>query len=229
MSRVIVVIQARMGSQRLPGKIVWDVYGKCLLERVVRQARRIRRADTVIVATSSEPQDDITELICARLTVDCYRGSSQDVRSRFIEVARQYAAEILVRLTSDNPLTEPRFADALIEYLLAHPEVDYCEMEKRSIALGTGSEVFRTAALELDAAGNSGAYAREHVTPGIRQGPRSAQVEAPPALAIGGAALTVDTFEDYVKLNRIYARYGDAPDLLERLTADCRAGRVPVP
>src|SRR6185369_9553805 len=81
MTKVLAVIQARMSSQRLPGKIVRDVYGKCLLERVVIQTRRMRQADAVVVATSANAEDDVTELVCERLGVECFRGSLDDVRS----------------------------------------------------------------------------------------------------------------------------------------------------
>jgi spore coat polysaccharide biosynthesis protein SpsF len=228
MTNVLAVIQARMSSQRLPGKIVRDVYGKCLLERVVLQTRRMRRADGVVVTTSVEAEDDVTELICQRLGVECFRGSLDDVRSRFLAVGRRHKAEILVRVTADNPLTEPRLADALVEYLVAHPEIDYCQMRPESIAKGTGSEAFRRSALEAvgdrDDPGD-----REHVTPAIEVGPRAAKLDPPPAFAISGVSLTIDTLDDYAKLNRIFARYAGDDDLLQHLIADCRAGVLPPP
>jgi spore coat polysaccharide biosynthesis protein SpsF len=223
--KVVGIIQARMSSQRLPRKVALDVYGRSLLERVVTQARRARLVDEVVVATSSSADDEIVAGICERLAVPCHRGSLADVRSRFVAVGRERGAGIVVRVTADNPLTEPAYIDLLVAALRESPEARYATMARERIPDGSGSEAFRLEAL-LDTLGWDDAEAsREHVTPGLKSGPHVLVVPPPPELELGGYFVGVDTFDDYRHVNRLFARYGDDPDLLRRLITDVRKER----
>jgi spore coat polysaccharide biosynthesis protein SpsF (cytidylyltransferase family) len=223
--RAVAIIQARMSSHRLPRKVALDIHGKCLLERVIGQARRSRAVDEVVVATSSSPDDEIVERICRRLGVDCYRGSLSDVRSRFVAVGRERNATIVVRVTADNPLTEPTFIDALVLALKENPGFAYAMMAKERVPDGSQAEAFRLQALIDTLAWDEADYSREHVTPALRAGTDVCTVEPPPELELGDYFVGVDTFEDYLHLNRLFARYGDEADLLQKLIRDVRGGR----
>jgi spore coat polysaccharide biosynthesis protein SpsF len=188
--------------------------------------------DDVIVATSTLPEDDVIEWSCDRLGVACVRGSPTDVRSRYVRAALESNAEVVVRVTADNPLTEPRFIDLLVRHLLAAPERDYCVMDPKLVAHGTSSEVFRTAAFLETAARDDSAYAREHVTPCLRT-QRTIHLVAPPdELRLSDFNVSIDTLDDYLHVARIFARYRGDPGLLPWLVADtnrARAARAGMP
>lgn len=223
--KVVAIIQARMSSSRLPRKIALDVHGKCLLERVIGQVRRAAKVDEIVVATSTAPEDEIVERLCTRLSTRCYRGSLTDVRSRFVAVGRDRDAAIVVRVTADNPMTEPAFIDAIVEALEDDPTAGYAAMDKGRVPDGSGSEGFRLPALLGTLAWDDADYSREHVTVALRNG-KAVRVLAPPAeLDLGDCFLGIDTFEDYLHINRIFAQYGEGTNLLQRLIVDVRRQR----
>ena len=218
--RVVAVIQARTGSSRLPRKVMLDLWGQPVIERVCRQVARSDRIDEMIVATSTLAEDDVLEWTCDRLAVRCLRGSPDDVRSRFLSAAAESGADILVRDTADNPLTEPRFIDILVGALLADPAWDYCTMDGSMVPHGTSSEVFRVPAFLETAAADESDYAREHVTPCIKTQRTVHLVPPPPHLQLADFNVSIDTLDHYLHVARIFARYRGALDLLDRLVAD---------
>jgi spore coat polysaccharide biosynthesis protein SpsF (cytidylyltransferase family) len=224
--KVVAVIQARMSSNRLPRKVALDIHGTCLLERVIDQVRRASSVDEIVVATSISPDDEVIERICRRVSTDCHRGSLSDVRSRYVDVGRARGAAIVVRVTADNPLTEPAFIDALVRALEADPAARYAMMAKDRIPDGSGAEAFRLEALLETLGWDDAEYSREHVTPALRAGD-AVRVVAPAAeLDLGDYFVGVDTFDDYLHVNRLFARYGGEPDLLRKLIADVRRERA---
>lgn len=114
--RIISIIQARMSSSRLPGKVLLDIAGQPMLARVVQRARRSRWASLVVVATSTEPEDDPIASFCDRLSIPCFRGSLYDVLDRYYQAASLYQAQVVVRLTADCPLIDPYLIDLVIEH-----------------------------------------------------------------------------------------------------------------
>lgn len=223
--RAVAIIQARMSSSRLPRKAALDIHGKCLLERVVDQVRRARSVDDVVVATSKAADDEIVELICRRIDVDCFRGSLADVRSRFVAVGSARGAGIVVRVTADNPLTEPVFIDALVDALRRDPARPYAIMRMDLVPNGSQAEAFRLAALVETLAWDESDDSREHVTPALRRAASALHVEPPPELQLSDCFVGVDTFEDYLNVTRLFARYGGGSDVLRRLIADLRRER----
>lgn len=223
--KVVAIIQARMSSSRLPRKVALDIHGTCLLERVIGQVRRAGTVDELVVATSTDPEDEIVEQICARLSVSCFRGSLTDVRSRFVAVGRERHAAIVVRVTADNPLTEPAFIDAIVEALEHDQEADYAAMDKDRIPNGSGAEAFRLRALLDTLAWDDADYSREHVTPALRQSAAVRMLAPDPELDLGDYFVGIDTLDDYLHVNRLYSRYGDGPELLKRIVADVRRAR----
>lgn len=112
---VIAIIQARRSSKRLPDKVLLDIGGKPMLQRVVERTRQARRLDEVIVATTIAPEDDAIGQLCQRIGVSVRRGSVFDVLDRFYQAALVFQAEAVVRITADCPLIDPEVIDQVIE------------------------------------------------------------------------------------------------------------------
>jgi spore coat polysaccharide biosynthesis protein SpsF len=148
------------------------------------------------------------------------------VRSRYLAAATERGADIVVRVTADNPLTEPAFIDRLVAGLAAAPDWDYCVMDPALVAHGTGSEVFRVPAFLETAARDASDYAREHVTPCLRT-QRPIHTMAPPdELRLKDFNVSIDTLDDYLHVARIFARYRGDQALLPRLAADVHRERA---
>ncbi len=166
-SHVTAIIQARMSSSRLPGKVLKDIGGKTMLEMVVERARAAHLVTEVVVATSTDKTDDPIVEKCNELQIPVVRGSLDDVLSRYATAARAYPAPIYVRLTADCPLLDPEVIDKVIgEYRVN--AVDYAANRMptaRTYPIGLDVEVFSASFLaEADREGKQG-YQREHVTP----------------------------------------------------------------
>ena len=114
---VIAIIQARMASSRLPGKVLLDIGGQPMLARVVERVKRARTVERVVVATTTDPSDDPVERLCQERGYPCYRGSAQDVLDRYYQAARLFGAEIVVRITADCPAVDPGLIDETVKAL----------------------------------------------------------------------------------------------------------------
>ena len=225
MTHVVAIIQARMSSSRLPGKVLLDIYGQPLLERVINQVRQSAAVDTLVVATSLADEDRVIEMLCQRMNIACFRGSLTDVRSRYVAVAQDTNASVIVRATADNPLTEPRFIDTLVAAIRQKREIQYCVMDQRQVPYGSNVEVFTAAALYHSVELDQSAYAQEHVTPGIRAHYAIHEVAPGADFAINDLRVTVDTLEDYICVNEVFARYDGTHNILCQLIADTKHER----
>jgi spore coat polysaccharide biosynthesis protein SpsF len=212
--RVVAIIQARMGSTRLPGKVLKDLAGATVLERVVSRVRRCRLVSDVVVATSAEPADDVILNECQRLGTEAFRGSEQDVLDRYYRAAQQAGAEVVVRITSDCPLIDPEVSDETIQkFLVERPDYASNALE-RTYPRGLDTEVMTFAALECAWTEARQAYQREHVTPFLYQHPERFKL-----LSVKGDhdysqyRWTLDTPEDLEFLRAVYARSIDHQDL----------------
>src|SRR5690349_24714167 len=112
---IVAIIQARMGSSRLPGKVLKDLGGETVLARVVRRLQRSRQIARIIVATTTAPGDEVIVAECDRLQALCFRGAEQDVLDRYYQAARANAADAVMRVTSDCPLIDPELVDETVE------------------------------------------------------------------------------------------------------------------
>jgi spore coat polysaccharide biosynthesis protein SpsF len=210
---VRVVIQARMGSTRLPGKIMAPLAGRPLLEHVVRRMQASGRAFgvpwEVMVATTDRTEDDLTKQLCRHLDVPCFRGDALDVLARYVAATADLDEQaIAVRATADNPLYCPHRTAAMVHELIAN-EVDYASIRELS---PTVPEVFRVGALRSMARVAVDPYQREHVTPFFRQFPWSYRVRLLPLDWQGlrrDVPLTIDTPVDLARLRSIFAALGD--------------------
>ena len=212
--RVVAIIQARMGSTRLPGKVLKDLAGATVLERVVSRVRRCRLVSDVVVATSAEPADEVILNECKRLGTEPFRGSEQDVLDRYYRAAQQAGAEVVVRITSDCPLIDPEVSDKTIQkFLVERPDYASNALE-RTYPRGLDTEVMTFAALECAWTEARQAYQREHVTPFLYQHPERFKL-----LSVKGDhdysqyRWTLDTPEDLEFLRAVYARSIDHQDL----------------
>ena len=113
--RTVAIIQARMSSSRLPGKVLQEIAGKPMLAWVAERAARAKGIDQVVVATTDDASDDLLELICAKLGLACHRGSLYDVLDRYYTAARAFQADVIVRLTGDCPLIDPGVIERTLE------------------------------------------------------------------------------------------------------------------
>jgi spore coat polysaccharide biosynthesis protein SpsF len=226
MPGAIAIIQARMGSSRLPGKVLRPLGGHPVIWHVVDRCCR-SSVDAVWVATSDTPADDVLAEWCARNGVACYRGSEDDVLSRYVAIAMLTQAERLVRVTGDCPLIAPEIINLLLD-ILNDSAVDYVHVkaeEKYPDALprGLNTEVFWRRTLEALQQRATSASHREHVTllvEDISQGFHIRRVPAPEGMARPGVRLTLDTPDDYVMLQRLFQECLITPETpLETLIA----------
>jgi spore coat polysaccharide biosynthesis protein SpsF (cytidylyltransferase family)/aryl-alcohol dehydrogenase-like predicted oxidoreductase len=199
--KVVLVVQARMGSSRLPGKVMLQAAGRPLLWHQLERLRRVKNAQQVVVATSVAQEDDVIAAFCAAEGVAVVRGSQNDVLSRYVLAADSTAADAVVRLTADCPLIDPEIIDAVIATYLASPALHryVSNTAQRTYPRGMDVEVFSRAMLDEAHRKAVTQYDREHVTPFIIRvvaGPvHIGNVAAPRSLA--QYRLTVDYQSDY--------------------------------
>jgi len=164
---IAAIIQARMGSTRLPGKVLKEVKGKPLLMYQIERVRVSKLLDKIIVATSNLPKDDIIADFCKKNSIDVFRGNENDVLSRYYECAKKHKADIIVRLTADCPLVDPFVIDRVIS-MFQKENVDYAANtvppETARFPDGSDVEVFSMQALERAFIECSDPHDREHVT-----------------------------------------------------------------
>ncbi|MED4534086.1 glycosyltransferase family protein [Metabacillus fastidiosus] len=164
--KVAAIIQARMGSTRLPGKVLKTVNGKTLLEYQIERVQNAKTIDQIIVATTIQESDQSIVDFCRKIGVDYYRGSENDVLSRYYETAKSFDVDIIVRLTSDCPIIDPVVIDKVVnEYLNNFLSVDYVSNTlDRTYPRGLDTEVFSFQALQQAYQEALLSIDREHVT-----------------------------------------------------------------
>jgi len=224
--RTVAVLQARMSSTRLPGKVLLRTCGKPLLAHQVERVRRCRTIDTLVVATSDSPDDAPIAALCAELAVPVFRGNLHDVLDRMVRAAQPHAPEWFVRLTGDCPLADPDVIDQVVQACRA-PGVDYASNALHpSFPDGLDAECMRFAVLEQAWREARKPSEREHVTPFIHTQPeRFALREVRHASDLSGLRWTVDDPADFVFVSQVYEHlYAARPDFgLEDVLALLRA------
>jgi spore coat polysaccharide biosynthesis protein SpsF (cytidylyltransferase family) len=169
--KVLGILQARVSSSRLPGKVLKPILGRPMLELHLERLAYCRRIDRIVVATSTETGDDPIGSLCQSIGVDFFRGSLTDVLDRFYQTARGYQPDIIVRLTGDCPLADPQLIDAGIDYFLEH-DFDYLSnCDPRTYPIGLDFEIFSMGALETAWVEATLPSEREHVTPYLQNHP----------------------------------------------------------
>jgi len=231
--RTVAIIQARMGSSRLPGKVLLDINGKPMLVHVVERTKQAQTIDQIIIATSSEREDDPIVELCLSKGYNFYRGSSFDLLDRYYQAAKQYEAEIIVRITADCPLIDPEVIDLTVNAFLGiekgRPELfqelspKASKYEKiifpydfaanrlpppwgRTFPIGLDTEVCTLQALETAWQEAFAPHQREHVMPFFYENPERFQILlVNHDIDYGALRWTVDTSEDLELIRKIFS------------------------
>jgi glutamate-1-semialdehyde aminotransferase/spore coat polysaccharide biosynthesis protein SpsF (cytidylyltransferase family) len=205
---IVAVIQARMGSTRLPGKSLADLCGQPMLWHVVRRTQAAKLLQKVVVATSGQPSDDQIAAFCEHAGIPCFRGSEDDVLDRFYRAAQAHSADTVVRVTADCPLIDPAVIDRVVARF-QHGDCDYVSNTLRyTYPDGLDTEVFSFSALERAWREARKPAEREHVTPYLRSGKfRSANVESDAPVAPAQHRWAVDHPSDLDFVRKIYRAF----------------------
>jgi spore coat polysaccharide biosynthesis protein SpsF len=213
--KTVAVIQARMGSTRLPGKVLMPIVGQPVLWHIIGRLKAVGSVDDIVLATSVRQQDDSIEIFCKKEQVTCFRGSEHDVLDRFYRAAAAARADTVIRITGDCPLIDPNLIGRLIEFKEQN-QLDYC-----GIATGAGvaedgfcgrypdgldAEAFSIEALETAWKEAVGDLYREHVTPWLWKHPERFKTAAYKCREKDYSNLrwTLDNIEDYDLILSIY-------------------------
>ncbi len=204
--KLVAIVQARMTSERLPGKVLMTVLEKPLLEYQIERLKRVKLINELVIATTENKTDDPIVGLCSRLSISFFRGSEHDVLSRYYDAAVQYGADVVTRITSDCPLIDPAVIDQSIQFFLDHRhQLDYVSnVGPGYYPRGMDCEVFSFRALKEAFQEATEAYDREHVTPFIAHRPqRFKSGGVPHPIDLSHHRWTVDTPDDFELIRRI--------------------------
>jgi spore coat polysaccharide biosynthesis protein SpsF len=204
--KTVVIVQARMASTRLPGKVLKEVLGKPLLEYQIERLRMVKSADQIVVATTLNDEDGAILQYCERLSLPCFRGAEQDVLSRYHAAATAFNADAVVRVTSDCPIIDPDIVERVLRYYHENAtKFDYVSnCLTRTYPRGMDTEVFPFRILEEAFFEATEPADREHVTPFIcRQKQRFRLANVAYHKDLSCHRWTVDTGEDLALIQRI--------------------------
>ncbi len=237
--RILVIIQARMSSKRLPGKVLLDIGGEPMLVRVVERARQAKTIDGIVIATTVDALDDAIESLCQERGYDCYRGSLQDVLDRYYQAALSFKADVIVRLTADCPIIDGQVIDETVNAFLGRPagkthpfrghfkDIPYDFAANRlpppwvrTYPIGLDTEVCTFPALEMAWKEASQPHHREHVMPFFYEDIKGSGDTAPRFRVklvnhspdYGNLRWTVDTQEDLDLVREVYRRFENRGD-----------------
>ena len=227
MGKTVAIIQARMGSSRLPGKVLLDLGGQSMLARTLNRTGRAAGLDELVVATTTDKGDDALQKFCERAGYACFRGNAYDVLDRYYQCTKMVAAETVVRITADCPFIAPEEITRLLK-VYQKGEYDFVANRlpppfKRTTPIGMDTEIVSFKNLERAWQEAKEPYEREHVMPYFYDTPgrfRVKLVQHQPSL--GHLRFTVDTPEDLALAREIFAAFGNRDDftLAELLAAN---------
>ena len=212
------IIQARMGSSRLPGKVLMKSgNGMPLLYHVINQLRYCSKVKNLVIATTTNQEDDEIEKFADNNSVNVFRGSEKDVLDRYFQCAKKYSFSTIVRITSDCPLIDPQIVDKVIERFFSG-NYDYATNTLiRTFPIGTDAEVFSFSALETAWKNAQLPSEREHVTPHLRNKGNFKTINVENDTNISNLRLTVDRIEDFELINEILNNLSINPIHLENI------------
>ena len=204
--KIAAIIEARMGSTRLPGKTMAKVVGKPMLELMIERVKRSKLINEVIVATTENTDEKEIIDLTNRLKIPCFRGSEEDVLLRVLGAATKHKVDIIVELTADCPFADPQIIDEVIQKYLSGNYDHVSNISKRSFPRGLDVQVFSTKVLKKVASLTNDPIDREHVSLYIYKHPKIfklGHIIAPPSLR-RHYRLTVDVELDLELTRRIY-------------------------
>lgn len=209
--KVVAIIQARMGSSRLPNKVMKLINGVPMIELLLARLARAGEVDEIVLATSEDPRNQPLIDHVAGLGYRCWQGSENDVLNRYLQAARGAGADVVVRITGDCPLTDPAVVDEVIRQFKASAP-DYCSnTNPPTYPDGLDVEVFSVAALECAARETDKSYDHEHVTPYLKDPARFSQARVSAGGDYSGLRWTVDEAADFAVVEAVFSHF--APDV----------------
>ncbi|GAA0434774.1 hypothetical protein GCM10008983_09180 [Lentibacillus halophilus] len=206
--KITAIVQARMGSTRLSGKVMKELKGNTILSHVIQRLKQAKLIDDIIIATTEHSSDNVIEREAEQNGVRVTRGSEQDVLERYYNAAKGNNTDVIVRITSDCPLIDPFIVDEMIKFYL---ENDYslvtnagAEYQQRTFPRGMDTEVFSFEVLEDAYVNGEKEYQREHVTPYIYEQEGNSIHYFKNDRDFSDYRLTLDTEEDFQLITEIY-------------------------
>ena len=218
MPKIVLIIQARMSSTRLPGKSMMPLAGKPLVYQMVERLKNCRKVDDIVIATSDQPEDQVLIDLAKELNVSYFEGNLMDVRDRYLKAAEKFQADFIIRIPADNPMPDSNEIDKLIEFHLEHNPTGFssnlAQVNNSGYLDGIGAEIFSTKLLQESLARSSSETVKEHVhrnffdyssqTPVDASWCPIASPKAPAELRRPDIILDVNTMDDYTKIKGIY-------------------------
>ncbi|WP_412557523.1 cytidylyltransferase domain-containing protein [Thalassospira sp. MIT1370] len=204
--QVMATIEARMGSSRLPGKVMLELAGKPMLQWKIMQVRQAKTVDCVKVASASSPANALIENFCERISCPVFRGSEDDVLDRLLKATEVENPEVIVQLTGDNPLISPKLIDDAVKYLLEN-DLDFVSNSlSQNTIIGMNVRCFKRSALVAASEKCTDPKIRVHGGYCIQQYPDSFRIgenAVPKQCLRDDIRLTVDEVEDFELVRRI--------------------------
>ena len=203
--KIICLLQARTNSSRLPGKIMKPLFGKPMIEHIINSVSMCKSIDEIVVVTTNTSRDDDFVEFLTKKNYLLFRGSENDVLTRYYKAAKKFEADYVIRITADNPLIDPRVIDHIVTQCLTKKS-DYASNTLEKIILGYTVEVFSIATLEKLSQCVHDKFEREHVTLFVHRHKsifNTQHVDFP--LSVDPSwRLTVDTIEDFKLIEKIF-------------------------
>jgi spore coat polysaccharide biosynthesis protein SpsF len=210
---IIAILQARMRSSRLPGKVLMDICGKTMVARVIERVKKAEAINKIVIATTKKPDDDEIVNECKKTVDAIYRGSEEDVLDRYYCTAKKYGAHAIVRITCDCPLIEPTIIDRVVRAFLKESPDYASNTLERTYPRGLDVEIMTKDVLKKAWEEAEKPYERTHVTPYIYQHSKAynlLSVKNAEDLSVG--RWTVDTQEDLLFIREIYSQFKNQED-----------------
>ncbi len=218
MRKIGIILQARMGSTRLPGKVMRLLAGKPMIQWIIERLRNCKKSNLLILATTSLEQDDPLVALSKKLGVDVFRGSGEDVLDRYYQCAKTSHLDDIIRATGDNPFVDPEECDRLVDFYFDQG-LDYACFstdQKEGYPVGIGTEIFSFSVLEKSWQEGQSSHHREHVNEYILENRslfRQGRMPAPPEKYAPEITLTVDIEEQFQIAENIYKAYFNRPSM----------------
>lgn len=205
--KVVAIVQARMGSTRLPNKVMKPMGGKPMIELLLARLSRAREVDEVMVATSVDPRNEPLAEHVQALGYKCSRGSENDVLDRYVQAARLAGADVVIRITGDCPLVDPDLVDEAVRKFRAAGVDYFSNVATPTYPDGLDIEVFTVDAMARAARETSKAVDLEHVTPYLRESGKFSQAGMRNAEDYSKLRWTVDEPADFEVVSRVFAHF----------------------
>ena len=209
--KIVAVVQARMGSTRLPNKVMKPIGDKSMIQILLSRLSKSRQVNQILVATSVDPRNDVLSEHVESLGFHCFRGSETDVLRRYIDAGKSVDADIVVRITGDCPLVDPALVDQVIEKYLKGSSLYSSNIDPPTFPDGLDIEVIDFFTLEKSGLETEDTFDREHVTPYLRKSAQITKSNLTSEIDYSNLRWTVDDPQDYEVVQNIFKHF--APEI----------------